>query len=415
MSAANGFLRTTLVDLVLGDDAVVASAASALDGRGSWPALVALAAHWRLIPQVREALARAGDAASARVDAPARERLRRESLIRAAESAAIVRQGAEALDLLSGVGVCAIAIKGVAAIATLYGSSSRRMIADVDLVIEEGQLAAARAVLEKNGYTDVSPPFERHVAAIGFSRRLHNYARTFVRNGAELDVHWQFGPRPPAALVARKIIERSVLATVEGRTFRVAGPVEAALLIVHHALRGSFAAYSTPKDLVDLRMWWERDGEARGAELLSEAIASGLGSSLLALARTIESRNYAHPIRVCVAALERTLPSSDVRAAARLETFVEQNLRGESPDNATVELLAPAVFVRSIAGPVIRAIQWRLRGERPSSEPVIDPRRPLLIRVGNRLGRGLRIGRELLRLRRVATYRAVAHAQSRFH
>jgi len=398
------FVRTALVDLVLGDEAVVAAALRALGDRGSWPELVRLATQWRLIPQVREALARAG--------APALELLRQPSLVHAAESAVIVRQGAEALRLLSDAGVRAVAIKGVAAIATLYGASSRRMVSDVDLVIEEAQLAAARAALEARGYSDVSPPFESHVAAIGFSRRLHNYARTFVRDGVELDVHWQFGPRPPAALAAERIIERSIVATVEGRALRVAGPVEAALLIVHHALRGSFAAYSTPKDLVDLGAWWAREGEASGAALLREAAASGLGSSLLALARTIERRNPAHPIARRARDLEGLLPPAGLRESARLETFVEQNLRGESPDNATVELLAPAVFVRSIAGPVIHRFA---RGLRASAEPPAEPRRPLAVRVANRLGRGLRIGRELLRWRRVATYRAVARAQSRFH
>jgi hypothetical protein len=412
MRAADAtFVRLTLADLVLGDESVLSAALRRFGSRGSWPDLVLLATQWRLIPQLREAFA-LGDAAGAGADAPLLERLRRESIVRAAESAAIVRHGAEAQRLLRDAGVCAVAIKGVAAIATLYGASSRRMVADVDLVLVQSQLATARAALEARGYADASPPFEEHVAAIGFSRQLHNYARTFVRDGGELDVHWQFGPRPPPALAAQRIVERSVLATVEGRTLRCAGPVEAALVIVHHALRGSFPAYSTAKDLVDLRTWWEREGETNGRALLAEAVAAGLGSSFVALARAIVRRNATHPIARGALALEAMLPAAERREATRLEKFIEQNLRGESPDHATVELLAPAVLLRSIAGPLLsgkRARNGTAAGEERGA------RSPLAVRLRNRLKRGLRIGRELLRLQRVATYRAVARAQSRFH
>jgi hypothetical protein len=412
MPAADwGFVRTALVDVVLGDDAVGAAALRATAERAAWTDLVQLATRWRLIPQLREAIARDG-VAKARIDPPALECLRAESIVHAAESAAIVRHGAEALRLLSEAGVQAVAIKGVAAIATLYGGSSRRMVADVDLVIEEAQLATVRTVLERCGYRDISPPFEEHVASIGFSRHLHNYARTFAGDRGELDVHWQFGPRPPQALAAGRILERSILATVEGRTLRVAGPVEFALLGLHHALRSSFAAYSTAKDLADLRAWWEREGEGRGSELVAAAAGAGLGSSLLALARAIVRRNAAHPLARGVEALDALLPAAQRREAERLETFVEQNLRGEAPDDATVELFAPVVLLRSLAGPVLT--RGRLRGAAPVAGAT-PRRKPLFVRVRNRIERGLRIGRELLQPQRVATYRAVARAQSRFH
>jgi hypothetical protein len=411
LAADAGFVRTALVDVVLGDDAVVAMALHAVGERAAWADLVRIATHWRLVPQLREALAR-DDAAKARIDVPVLEFLRRQSIVHAAESAAIVRHAAEAQRLLSEAGVRTVAIKGVAAIATLYGGSSRRMVADVDLVIEEAQLTTTRTALERSGYRDMSPPFEHHMASIGFSRHLHNYARTFAGDGGELDVHWQFGPRPPRALAAGRIVERSILATVEGRTLRVAGPVEFALLGVHHALRSSFAAHSTAKDLADLRAWWEREGEGRGAELLAAAAGAGLGSSLLALARAIARRNAAHPIARGADALDALLPAAQRREAERLEAFVERNLRGESPDDATVELFAPVVFLRSLAGPLLN--RGRLRGPAPATE-VLAPPKPLFVRVRNRIERGVRIGRELLQPQRVATYRAVARAQSRFH
>ena len=407
------FVRTALADLALGDDVVAAATARAIAAAEAWPHVIALAVQWRVVPQVYEALGRCG--AIDDFDAGLRARLRSQVFAQALHSASIVRTCSLVQELLAQAGVISVAIKGIATIATIYGAASRRMVADVDLVIEEDRLAPARTALEGAGFADISPPFEAHVAAIGYSRYLHNYARTFVRDGAEIDLHWQFGPRPPAALSARRILERSVEVPAERVNVRVSGPIETALVAVHHALRNSFPATSTPKDAADLAMWWQRFGDAQGDALIAAALESGLASSMLALGRVIAQRNAEAAISRGVTTMEATLSRTERREAERLRSFVERNLRGESPDNTTVELLAPAVFTRSIVGPLLRNAR---RGERnPQGDGAETPgvRRPLLVRICGRLARAGRIGRELLRLERVASYRAVARAQSRFH
>jgi hypothetical protein len=348
-------------------------------------------------------------------DAELRARFRGGALAQAAHSASLLRTCASAQEFLARRGVTAVAIKGIATIATLYGAASRRMVADIDLVIEGDRLAAARSALEDAGFADVSPPFESHVASIGFSRYLHNYARTYVRDGIEVDLHWQLGPRPPAALDARRIVERSFVASADRVSVRVTGPVETALIAVHHALRNSFPASGTLKDMADLAAWWQHFGEAHGKELIAAALESGLASSLLALGRVIAQRNAGDAIARGVTAMEKALPGAERREAERLRTFVEHNLHGESPDDATVELLAPAVFTRSIVGPLLHGVR---RAEAHTGAPegqVPGLRRPLLVRIRGRLERAGKIGRELLRFERVASYRAVARAQSRFH
>jgi hypothetical protein len=326
----------------------------------------------------------------------------------------MVRTCAAVQDLLTQAGVVSVAIKGIATIATIYGSAARRMVADVDLVIEGERLAAARTALEGAGFADVSPPFESHVAAIGFSRYLHNYARTFVRDGIEIDLHWQFGPRPPPVLESRRIVERSAVACAERVNVRVSGPIETALVAVHHALRGSFRASETLKDTADLSSWWQRFGDTQGESLIAAAFENGLGSSLLALARLIARRNAGASIARAVPAMEAALPREKRREAERLGAFAEHNLRDESPDDTTVELLAPAVFARSIVGPLLHNVGRRGPARAGDGAPSVV-RRPLLARIRARLERGGRIGRELLRFERVASYRAVARAQSRFH
>jgi hypothetical protein len=404
------FDRSALIELALGDDAVASAAAGATTGAERWPQLCRLAAQWRVVPQV---LARCG--AVDRFDAPLRARMRALMVAQAARSASLLRTCAGVQEILGNAGLDSVAIKGIAAIATLYGAASRRMIADVDLIIEPHGLSAARTALEGAGFADISPPFESHVAAIGFSRYLHNYARTFVRDGIEIDLHWRLGPRPPAPLVAQRILERSVRARVERIDVRVSGPVETALIAVHHALRSSFPASSTLKDAADLALWWNLFGDLHGEALIATSRECGLASSLLALSRVIAAYNCSDAIGRGIAALEAALPRAEHREAERLRAFIEHNLRVESPDDATVELLAPAVFTRSLVGPLLHGFgrnRTRESGRGAGAPPI---RRPVLARIRSRLERAAKIGRELLRFDRVASYRAVARAQSRFH
>jgi len=406
-------VRLSLADLVLGDDATVRVSARVATERGRWPHLTQLAAQWRVTPQLSAALGRSG--ATAELPDGARSTLRGQVLAYAARSAQILRACSAAQAVLVEAGVVSVAIKGIASIATLYGASSRRMIADVDLVIAPEDLAAARSALERTGHRDIAPPFESHVAAIGFSRYLHNYARTFVRDGIEIDLHWKLGPRPPAALEAGRIIARSLQKTVEGRTLRVSGPVETALAAVHHALRSSFPAASTLKDASDLLIWWECEGRSHGDALIACAHESRIASSVSALARTIARRNAGHPIARAVAEIEQHFDRAQRREAVRLAAFIERNFVGDAPDDATVELMTPALVVRSIAGPLLAGNRRLTPAEPLETGAPLASRAPLLHRIGNRLRRARRIGGELLSFRRIATYRAVARAQSRYH
>jgi hypothetical protein len=390
----------------LGDDAVATATARAIAAAGAWPQVVDLAERWRVVPQV---LRRCGAADG--FDTGLRARLRGLALAQRMHSASMLRTCASVQNLLAEAGVASVAIKGIAAIATMYGDASRRMVADVDLVIEGDRLAPARAALEAAGFANVS--LESHVASIGFSRYLHNYARTFARDGIEIDLHWQFGPRPPAALAIRRIVERSVVASAEGVDVRASGAIETALLAVHHALRNSFPAASTAKDAADLVMWWQCFGDEQGEALIAAALESGLASSLWALSRVAAHRNSGDAVARGLAAMENSLSRAERRQADTLRKFIEGNLSGDSPDDLTVELLSPAVFARSLVGPLLRVAGRRGAAAAGARPPGV--RRPMLLRVRGRLERAGRISRELLRFERVATYRAVARAQSRFH
>jgi hypothetical protein len=403
-----------LVDLLLGGAADSANAAQRICANGGWRTALDLAIRWHVLPAVALRL-ESIDAATAGVEREVGSSLRAQIAISAMRSSTAVRQAEAALHILADAGVRAVAIKGIASIATLYRGPAERMVSDVDLVIRPADLAAARAAFAEHGYVDRSPPFERHVSAIALSRSLHNFARTFVRDNFEIDLHWQFGPRPPAGLSADRIVERAVTAAAEGRQLRVAGPIEAALLITHHALRGAFAVATTIKDLVDLDAWWHVYGGEQADELIAAAAESDLASSLLALCLALTSRNPEHPSAAWIAAMEHRLDRSGRTQARRLLAFFDSAMRGEAPDSATVALFAPTVYARSLLGPLCREIAWKACGAAPPAEDVTTVRKPIVVRVLRRLAHGLRIGRELAQLRRIGTYRAVARAQSRFH
>ncbi len=402
-----------LVDLLIGGPDQAAHAAERIGTHGGWQTALDLAARWHVLPAFAERLERI-DGAVARPERAVVSSLRAQTALSALRSATALRQAEVVLAELSAVSIPAVVMKGIAAIATLYGTSSRRTVSDVDVVIRPSDLAPARAALTGRGYVDCSPPFERHVSDIATSRTLHNFARTFVRDRFEIDLHWQFGPRPPAGLLADRIVERAVTASVEDRTLRVAGPIESALLIVHHVLRGAFRTSTTVKDLVDLAAWYDVFGAIKSDELAGAACESGLGSSLLALLLALAMRNPDHA-NAGIEALDGRLDRSARGQARKLVALFDDGVRGESPDSATLELFAPKVYARSLFGAACREIGWKAAGAAPPAIEFSGLRKPVVARVLRRLARGWRIGRELTQLKRISTYRAVARAQSRFH
>lgn len=403
-----------LIDLLLGGSVQAANAAARIGAIQGWGTALALAARWHVLPALAQRLA-SSDASAIPLDRQIQSSLRAQAALSTVRSTAALRHAGAALDVLANAGVTGVAIKGVASIATLYRDPAARTVSDVDVVIRATDLATTQAAFAAAGYIDRSPPFERHVSAIALSRTLHNFARTFVRDGCEIDLHWQFGPRPPAGLLADRIVDRAITAAIAGRTLRVSGPIEAALLITHHALRGAFSAASTVKDLVDLDAWWTVYGNEHGDELIEAARQSELASSLLALSRALAGRNPAHTSQTSIAVMEHGLDRPGRVQARRLLTFFDDIVAGEAPDSATVALFAPAVYARSLLGPICRELAWKVCGSGPPADDSVTVRKPVAVRAMRRLARGWRIGRELAQLRRIVTYRAVARAQSRFH
>ena len=405
-----GPLRVALTDLVVGDGACASRAASALDELGpeGWDNAITLAVGWGLLGTLRERVDRN------RLAPGAQEKLRNASLATALRSTFIVHRSAAALELLAQAGIDAVAIKGIGLIAALSRNPATRTTGDLDVVVRERDAERARRVFLAAGYREINPEFEQHMEQIARSRQLHNFARALEFDGFEVDLHWQFGPNPPFALTADRLIDRGVAAKLATRAVRVADSLDAVLINVHHALRGSFTPHNTVRDLCDLKLWWDEGGiDARLDELFDAAIRSGLAPSLLALWGSILQRDPGHGLRAGYERLKRALDRRACDEAMLLERCFEDQLVHGTPARFTLEVFAPGVFLRSIAGTLAGA----LRPARSSSPAADDdePRRPIAARIAGLGPRFMRVLRELTRVGGIRSYRAVARAQSRFH
>jgi putative nucleotidyltransferase-like protein len=408
-----GTLRVTVVDTVVGDAACAARAVQTIDAAGpdAWEIALDLAIGWGVLPSFR---ARVDEK---RLPASVAARLRSTSLAVTVRSTFVIHRSAEALRILDAAGVESVTVKGVGLIAALRRNPGSRATSDLDVVVREADAQRAREILIEAGYVEINPAFEHHMWEIAASRQLHNFARALRRDDFEVDLHWRFGPHPPAALDADRLIARAIAAPLAGRTIRVADPVDATLINVHHALRGSFIPHNTVRDLCDLKLWWESGAlDGRLDELLASAAGSGLGPSLAALWGAILSRDPEHPVRAGSERLSALLTEQERGDAALLTRYFEEQLRAGAPAHFTLEVFAPGLYLRSLVDGFSRSMKRTPRAHVLSADGAAQAeRRPLLKRLAGLPPRIARVVRDLVRLRAFSSYRAVARAQSRFH
>ena len=392
-SSGEQHLRRALVDAVLGDRCRAEHAVGALRLCDE-AAVLALATRCGVLGHLA---VRAGDAWPA-----AQERSRWAHM----RSVLLLHATAAAFRVFTDAEIEAVAIKGIGVIALLGAAAPERTTSDIDVVVRPRDAGAALRILREADFRDLDEPFERHVAQIASSVELHNFARTLRRGDVDIDLHWRFGPSPPYALDPSRLLARAVSSSIGADRIRVADPVDAILIAVHHALRLSFDITGTLRDLADLRRWWEqREVRERAEELVERAVCSELAPALIALCNVLVARDPSHDICSLADRLEARLERSERSEAARLLTYVEPALEGELPTRFTRAIFTPGLYLRSLVAELRTTAHSTARVQRPSLA-----RR--LVRLPTRIGR---VVRELAHLRRLGGYCALARAQRRFH
>lgn len=238
MSDAQLALLCSLLQTVLREESSLPEAEGALaqlNATGAWGALLARAAHEGVTPLLHRALA------PYRSDVPpaAQAQLLAARVETAAANRALLDVLARVLRALERQGVAALALKGLALGAALYGDVALRPVGDLDLLVRAEQVGAAQDALGTLGYV---PAWAE--PAPGAMTELADEAAMVSTDPAlgpahTLDLHWHLAG---AAYYRRQIDvswfwETAVAARLEGVAVRTLG-AEARLLYLcaHQAL-----------------------------------------------------------------------------------------------------------------------------------------------------------------------------------
>lgn len=168
----------------------ISSAAQALTKCVDWDNLLALAQRHGLIPLLYQNLCRNSDNA---VPPAPRDRIRQAFIANAAHNLRLTGELLRILGLLDAAGIQCMPFKGPVLAELLFGSISLRQFADLDILVRQEDVRAARDILLADGY---EPEFQ-----LG-GKRENEYIRSehafqFHKSGQGfvIELHWRFGSR----------------------------------------------------------------------------------------------------------------------------------------------------------------------------------------------------------------------------
>lgn len=185
-------------------------------------------------------------------------------------------QLAAALDLaerLPAAGIEALFLKGIALSQQAHGSPLARYAADIDLLVDPGQVAAAAAVLDDAGFRRVTPPTALHGARLRlYCQVAKDSVHRHTRSGVTVELHWRMADElrapdlPPRAA-------RSWADLGDGQRLAVLNPADQFLYLCTH---GAVHGWARLKWLADVAALLHRAPD-RGAQWWDHARRMGGG------------------------------------------------------------------------------------------------------------------------------------------
>jgi hypothetical protein len=306
---------TWTAELLLAQDAKAGAAAQCVSAATAWPAVLALAIAWKVIPQLAARLQKLG----VRLDAENTWTLRREFLKASGNSSLRASRTVAAIHELAQAGIRVVAFKGIAAMALLYGGPKHRTIGDGDLLILRADLARALACLERKGLARKgTDTLHQYLSFVENAPRFagNQAIAVYGEDGSEIDLHWQVAG---SGLRVEELLDRSVSAELLGSQIPVVNAKDGFLLTVHHAIREDLGIESICRDLLDARLWCEHmEGSRQLEEGMNRAVRAG--SRVAALAVTSLLRGYDDTTAAARAAelLRAEASGAERRSAERL-------------------------------------------------------------------------------------------------
>lgn len=277
-------MSATTRDLLLGSPTRSKAAAVHTDATDSWAAVISTCEEWRVLPQLNRRLTEAG------VPMPGDVRRAFRGLTAKAflRTSRCLERGAAALAQLNRSGIRCAGFKGVAAVGLLHGGPGDRTLQDVDILIDERDLARSLVALSEIGFVPaISGSLQDYVA---FVRNCPGFAGNQAvvladGRGGSIDLHWRLG-----RLDTRKLLAEAETVKLLGHGVPVVRAAHCVTVAAHHAIRNDFVPDDIVRDLLDFREWLpliERRGEARLAGAFAKE--NQLLGSALALAHLVES------------------------------------------------------------------------------------------------------------------------------
>lgn len=230
-----------------------------------WDDLLDIADYHLLLPLLHARL----EPLASQIPSPAAARMTLAHLESAAHAAMLERELGALRAAFSDAGIPLISFKGLPLGDRLYGDATLRPTCDVDLIVREADLDAARDVVTRRGWQprhrfEIHEDFERRVGGIDL----------------ELELHWNSQRRGEFALPEARLWEE----TVEHEGARLFTLEMALLGMVLHATRHYFLPYRLLVDIAwAVEGWRDRLDWPTLTALAEEVGATPLLATLLAV------------------------------------------------------------------------------------------------------------------------------------
>jgi len=312
-------INSLVFELLYGPTQRVHDVARITTTLGNWGEVIRLVEAWKVLPRLNRVLRDH----MIELDSTSSEWLGTKLARYAVQSGYIARRAGEVTQLLEIRGVEVLAFKGVATLARLHHSPAERMLADIDLIVREEDLEPALEAIQESRFSPSIPGSLQDQRRFS-ENRIHkdNYTIQLQdAEGLEIDLHYGLHGHMEA-LLDQGLWSRARFLPLLGRPIRCVAPLDAILLIAHHALRNHFLPFPTVRDLGDLADYWRVCAKDWAiSELAAKAEYFGLGSTLLGLLGILEQSGALSLDDEDLIELRNTLGNQDVAESRYLREW----------------------------------------------------------------------------------------------
>ena len=234
-----------------------------LDAGVDWEVVMHAALRQGVMPSVYRALV---PAFAPQLPASVHDRMRYEVHGNAVRNCYLAAEMLRLCRLLEKHGVRALALKGPALASGVYGDLALRQFTDLDLLVHQGDLSAAFAVLAGDGFRTTAP-----LKQIGGELPC-GWEMTFVRERGlfELDLHWRLSPPYfPFTPEGDELWARAVEVDVGPGCVSTLGPEDLMLFLCAHSAKHGWQSLSGVCDVAQAARAYRYDWEALAARAKS--------------------------------------------------------------------------------------------------------------------------------------------------